>query len=593
MSPDLPLEIQCFGKHLDNIIRDENLYSALDSSPEAFDINDMLLEISAHYIDVSKFVKTYDAKNVKQLLTEMGSVGELNGRRLVIAPCSPLFDDVVQALGEHYQNVVLLDQHRKGSKVGNLVIEDSTLFNPADGDFCFTLTRSTQATRAYEKLFGRSNCINALREFSEKSLYEISPDHGHFLEIYSEAPKPVLFSSPKPLSTLSSTVRELGVAGFSPFWLGSEEVKESSQVSYSNPKLEDVAFKGHYTGGLADQIRLFCRLPKGTILYHFEALYPPNWDFNRVAMCYAATLAMIRTVKECRPDGIESRFALHMYDAIKPGVKNYQAGVACGHLYQSMMREAEGIVFSSYTEEFGDFVENSVGKKLPRVHGHRYQTIPKNRRPRLTDGYHIAILSVMLEEFWEPSRMGIVPYIREIIAQGIHIHYYASVIHHGKIQEFADSLPAEHQERFHLHLPIHDLDELSDEISQYHAGWSLFNMQVFNDMTTYLDDQFTKDAMSLFTPTTLPSVIWSCAAAGLPVICNRAMEGVVDMLPEGMTIPLTLSELGCLKNILEEMNWEEVNKIQLDDLDISNQIYKLVAFLNGNETLTDDSYAAR
>ena len=105
-------------------------------------------------------------------------------------------------------------------------------------------------------------------------------------------------------------------------------------------------------------------------------------------------------------------------------------------------------------------------------------------------------------------------------------------------------------------------------------------MQIFNDMTTHVEDVFTQEAMELFTPTTLPSVIWTCAAAGLPVICNRAMRGVVDVLPDGMAIPLSLSELGSLKSILDKVDWDEVNNTSLDDLDISNQIYKIYDFLD-------------
>lgn len=105
-------------------------------------------------------------------------------------------------------------------------------------------------------------------------------------------------------------------------------------------------------------------------------------------------------------------------------------------------------------------------------------------------------------------------------------------------------------------------------------------MQIFNDMTTYLSDQFTRDAMDLFTPTTLPSVIWSCAAAGLPVVCNRSMRGVVDELPEGMAIPLTLSELGNLKSILEQLDWNKIHSANLAPLDIRNNIHRLNAFLD-------------
>ncbi|MBO6504621.1 MAG: hypothetical protein JJ850_04465 [Kordiimonadaceae bacterium] len=572
-------EIESFGRHLSTIVEQEDLYGALNMTKADFDIVDFLLEIDSHYVNVQEFVDHIDIAFIKRQLEAHLGAGTSSGRRLVVAPSSPLFDTVLQDMSEHFENVAFIDKHRGGTPVGGHTIEASDTFEVCPDDLCLILTRNTEAAAAYQNQFGAQNCVNFLKVFDREKMARSAPQLNDFIGKVNATEKPILFSSPRPMGTVASTIRELGRRGYSPFWLGAEEVKEDHQIGYSTPRVSDVAFMGYHIGGLLDNLRTFTSLTHGTVLFHFEAIYPPNWDFNRVAICYAATLAMIRTVKDCRKTGSSARFALYMYDAIKPGVKNYHMGGSCGRLYKAMMAEAEAIIFSSYTEPFGDFVSNAVGKDLPRVHCHRYQVMPKNRQPRLTDAYHIAIISVLLEEFWEPSRMGIVPYVREIIGQGVHVHYYAGDVNHPKLAEFRMSIPADRRHQFHLHKPIHDLDELSSELSQYHAGWSLFNMQIFNDMTTHLDDQFTSDAMEMFTPTTLPSVIWTCAAAGLPIICNRSMRGVVDMLPEGMTLPLSLSELGNLKNILDTLDWEKIDATSLDGLDIANQIHKLSDFL--------------
>ena len=325
-------------------------------------------------------------------------------------------------------------------------------------------------------------------------------------------------------------------------------------------------------GDLMDLLVVLSRQEKGIALLHYESLYPTNWDFKRAALCYAICLAFLRTVKEVRVPHSTAKAALYMYDAIKPGVRHQEAGDACEALYKDMLREAEGVVFSSYTEEFGDFVEKSLEAELPRVHCHRYQVAPNSRLPRRTDGYHVAIISVMLEEFEEPSRMGLVPYIRDILAQHIHIHYYAGVSSHPKAMAFKDSLPESDRPFFHLHKPIHDLDLLAEELSQYHAGWSLFNMRVFNQIVSSQDNQFIRDAMDIFTPTTLPSVIWTTAAAGLPVICNRDMYGVRNLLPKGMSIPATLSEMRSLRQTLDAVDWKSVDATDLGVLDIAQHI---------------------
>lgn len=576
---ELAPEIQCFARHLSQIVAAEDLYGALGSTRESFDVLDLLLEVDSHYVNVAEFVESVDIEMVEDCLSDIEAAGSSTGRRIVVAPSSPLFDDILEKLSGYFENIAFVDKNRGGVKYGDKTVEIADDFETRPDDLCMIMTRNTEAAAAYEAQFGAQNCLNFLKIHDEQKLAKAGVGLSEFVEKLNAVQKPVLFSSPRPMGTLSSTVRELGRLGYTPFWLGAEEVKDDHQTGYSTPRVSDVAFDDYYIGSLIDNIRAFSSMMQGTVFFHFEAIYPPNWDFKRVAICYAATLAMIRAVAECRVDGSSARFALYMYDAVKPGVKNYEMGGACGRLYRAMMQEAEAIIFSSYTEPFGDFVANAVGRDLPRVHHHRYQVMPLNRRKRLDDAYHIAIISVLLEEFWEPSRMGIVPYIRDIICQGIHIHYYASNIHHPKLQEFRESLPEERRHQFHLHKPIHNLDDLSSELSQYHAGWSLFNMQIFNDMTTYLEDQFTSDAMELFTPTTLPSVIWTCAAAGLPVICNRSMRGVVDMLPDGMSLPLSLSELGNLKTILDGLDWDRIDSISLDGLDIANQIHKLSAFL--------------
>jgi len=572
-------ETTAFGRHLEAIIAEENLYEALGKTPEAFDVLDLILEIDSHYVNVEEFVDSVDMAMIERCLSAYPKAGTSTGRRLVIAPCSPLFQSILEHSGRHFSNIKFIDKNQAGVVIEGHTVEMADAFTPDKNDLCLILTRNTEAAASYETKFGKGNCVNFLKIYDEKKLAHATVDLPQFLDRLNSAPKPILFSSPRPMGTVSSTIRELAREGFTPFWLGAEDVKEDYQTGYSTPRVSDVAFAGYHIGSLLDNLRTFSSMKQGTVLFHFEAIYPPNWDFSRVAVCYAATLAMIRTVKDLRPVDAKGCFALYMYDAVKPGVKNYQQGKVSGRLYRAMMSEAEAVVFSSYTESFGDFVENAVGKPMRRVHCHRYQVMPKKRLPRFTDAYHVAIISVLLEEFWEPSRMGVVPYIRDIIGQGIHIHYYAGNIDHPKYIEFRNSLPIERRHQFHLHKAIHDLDDLSSELSQYHAGWSLFNMQIFNDMTTHLSDQFTSDAMELFTPTTLPSVIWTCAAAGLPVICNRSMRGVVDMLPEGMSLPLSLSELGNLKSILDNLEWEKIDKISLDSLDIANQIHKLSGFL--------------
>lgn len=572
--------MQRYEFHLTHICKSVNLFTTSNQMQGPESPKELLDMIKGHYINVDNFVRSVTLDALILAFRQHPSLGMQGGRRLVVGPCSILFAEVLLQLAERYPNICFVDNFRNGALIGRHSIIRLDSVDKRTDDFCLILTRNTDAIAIFEQAFGAQNCLNWLERYQIEAETRPSASLTQFSETVSAADKPILFISSKPLGTLNPTIAELKISGFNTFWLGAEDVKDIRQTGYSTPRVSDVPLDGYCIGTFQDLLYLLCTLKRGAVLFHFESVFPPSWDFLRVAFCYASTLAIMRTAQELRPPEYQSRLVLHMYDAIKPGVKNYDAGTACGMLYASMMKEAEGVIFSSYTEAFGDFVENALGQKLNRVHAHRFQRNADIRRPKLTGGYHIAIISVLLEEFWEPSRMGLTEYVRSMLSQGLHIHYYVGINSREKAEAFRLSLQPSEQSHFHLHDPIHCPETLASELSQYHIGWSLFNMQIFNDMTTYLSDQFTRDAMDLFTPTTLPSVIWSCAAAGLPVVCNRSMRGVVDELPEGMAIPLTLSELGNLKSILEQLDWNKIHSANLAPLDIRNNIHRLNAFLD-------------
>lgn len=569
--------LDCFKRHLNAIVAAEDLYGMLGTSRESFDEELPLSLLLTTNLNPVEFISSVTWEDVLARLSEYPQAGFESGRRIVVAPSSPLIAPILERLGWTYPNLVFVDTNQAGLPIGNRIIEHPSAVAAREDDLCLIITRNEEACEVFERKFGRERCLNFLREFVHQKKQELATGTLPFLNTINASSKPILFASTRPMATLNSTIQKMQEDGFSTFWLGTEDVKEAA--GYATPRVEDVALNGYGIGGLIDFLVAFTHLERGVALYHFETIYPPAWDFRRVAICYAGTLAVIRTVKECRPPESKASLGLYMYDAIKPGVKNYEAAETCGRLYRQMMVEGEAIVFSSFTDAFGDFVENAVGKALPRVHHHRYQTVPKQRKPRLTDGFHVAIISVLLEDFWEPSRMGLIPYVRDILAQGIHLHYYVAEKARGKVHQFMASLPEAQMPLFHVHAPIHDLDLLASELSQYHVGWSLFNMQVFSEIVANVSDPFTRDAMDLFTPTTLPSVIWTCAAAGLPVICNRSMRAVVDLFPNGLALPLTLSELHNLRPILEGLDWKAIDQIPLEGLDISHHIHKLYRFL--------------
>jgi len=569
-----------FSSNLKAITEEFSLFRESDSQYEQLNYQQVLGEITSQFVDVNDFINQLNIDQVVHHISMFLSRRKTESRRMFIAPCSVLFTPIMAKLHHHYDNLVFVDSHRAGAKIGEYMIVAPESVVPNENDICVIMTRNTQAIQSYKLKFGGANCIDLLDSYIDECQQYVQPTTLEFIETLNQEDNPLLFSSAKPMGTLTATIDQMAKDNYATYWMGSEDVTDIRHTGYATPRTSELNIKAYAIGGLLDILYTLCNMKQGTVFFHYESLYPPSWDFRRATFCYAACLAVIRTVKEGRVEGSSAKLTLHMYDAIKPGVLNYAAGGDASALYRQMLSEAEGVVFSSYTTTFGDFVDNALQTKLPRVHCHRYQRIPKVRKKRLQGAYHIAIISVLLEEFWEPSRTGFKSYIAGMLESGIHIHYYVGLSSRSHAEAFRNTLPVSYQALFHLHDPIHSPHDLAYELSQYHAGWSLFNMQIFNDMTTYLDDQFMKDAMGLFTPTTLPSVIWSCAAAGLPVICNRDMRGVVDMLPEGLSIPLTLSEIGNMKAVLDAVNWEAVDQCDLSSLDIEKQIFRLYDFMD-------------
>ncbi|MDJ0839350.1 MAG: hypothetical protein QNK37_22720 [Acidobacteriota bacterium] len=569
-----------FLYHLREVFLDEELYTRLGTTREDFR-PEMVYDLSAtHAVNQDDFIESITWEDIQQRLADHPQVGRFDGRRLLVAPCSVLFDDILERLARTYPNCRFIDLNRSGGAIAGKTVDHPRDITAQAGDLCLIMTRNIHACESYEQQFGAENCLNLLRVYVDEHKTAQAPGTMPFVEKINTANKPILFVGSLPLATLNSTIRQMSRDGFSTFWLGSVDVRKDEQTNYATPKISAMSLNDYHIGNLLDFLLTFVNMERGLAFYHYETIYPPTWDYKRGVICYASTLALIRTVKECRSPSSTARLGLFMYDAIKPGVKHYEAGSDCGRLYLKMLAEAEAVIFSSFTKPFGDFIENAVGKPLPRVHHHRYQVVPKRRRPRLTDGYHIAVITSIMGEHWQPTTFDLVPYFRKLIVdQGLHIHYYMAQAVRAASLEFQASLPEASRHLFHLHDPIHDLDELAEDLSQYHAGWSLFDMQAFSEMINRLEDQFLRDAMDMFTPTTVPSVVWTCSAAGLPIICNRTLSAVVKMLPRGLTIPLTLSELDRLSDILQGMDWEAVDRIPLDQLDMARQIHKLYGFL--------------
>jgi hypothetical protein len=229
-------------------------------------------------------------------------------------------------------------------------------------------------------------------------------------------------------------------------------------------------------------------------------------------------------------------------------------------MYQSMMHSAEAVIFNSTTEEFAQFLYNSIGFSRPCLHLYRWSICPSIGLARRDDGLHIAIITSLLGESYEPSRSGVRPYIQAVLNQGVHIHYYGDRSQTDEIDRFEQSLDPSIRKFFHMHDVILDQQRLVNEIQQYHAGWILHDHRVFSKMNWEIQDPFMQTALNEMPSTTVATSALTCGAAGLPVLINRSMVAAAKLF-DGTAVPLTLEEVKNVGNLMRSPLWQRLLKM--------------------------------
>ena len=217
IKPNPLWEVERFRHHLNDIVVSEKLYPWLDTTPDNFDLKSLIDTLVSNYINVEAFIKSVTLEEVLRELEAYPGAGLKTGRRLVIAPCSPLFTSIFESLSCRYENIVFIDTGRKGLKLGKHFIQLPEHVEPRLDDLCLIITRNTEAAEVYEKEFGKNNTLNFLRLHNQRQQSEIAPDIAGLLGKINISRKPILFASPRPLGTLSSSIWKMNQDGYSTF----------------------------------------------------------------------------------------------------------------------------------------------------------------------------------------------------------------------------------------------------------------------------------------------------------------------------------------------------------------------------------------
>ena len=488
-----------------------------------------------------------------RLMTEAGSdlaglFGLKPGAVLAIAPVSSYIEPLIPLLRQQLR-LVLADTHKAGQEIGGEVVRHPDELAVADApDAIFIPTNDAEIAGFFlEKLsacFPRIpvlTCLEVLGHHHERP--GVMDAVRAFRARVLAAQHPILVVSTIIHSTLYPTYRALEDAGHTVFYALRAETGEGA--SYSSLPDEVVPPARRLTISFHDMLELLSGpLPGCVVWLVAESLCHPAWDLRRTLPAYRYTEALTRFT--------ETNLLAVLYDAVKPANRSFDFSVRSAEAYRSMLSASKAVLFSSNTAEMGEFLSRAAGLSGRRLHFLRYGPTSRESRP-IDDGrIHIAAISMLLDEFDEPSRNPMKAYVRNAVEQGLVIHYYTN---YPAAERFRDTLPSEMKNNFCIHPVLRDAQKLVDEISCYHAGWVVHDQQVFSRIVAQVEDQLLRDVYSLFPATTMPTSALMCVSAGLPIIINRAMRGAIAQFPPEVSLPVEMSELHQLRAIIESEDW--------------------------------------
>ncbi len=509
------------------------------------DSKDIVKEVEAFNIgwDLAKTLKAINIKNVfdKYLHKDV--------KRLAIYPCSIFVENSLSSFKEYFDEVVLYDDYRDGETISGITIQSTLNIKEEDEkiDAYFISTRIPELKDYLidnkvpkEKAIWVNDIVFDIQAMESKKQDE-EIVNGILEKIHSSK-NPLIVLGGKYYNNYTPTFKAFEDQGYDIFIIS--RVPEVSHTS-PNPSYHLLPFENKYILNI-NQILLFAdKIDKGKILIHSEGFLNPQFEGFKTLCSYVYPLILLRKIK--------TKKYFFLYDLVKPFYKNYKYENEFLKIYKKMLNSSDGLILNSNTDEAVGFLKYSLGLKLPMMSYFRYNFEINKKQEKLKDGFHIVMVGGFLDDVGDEMRT-VSKYAREILSQGLHLHYYASTF---GAKAFRDSLSEEQKRYFHLEKTIMDQNELLYDISKYHAGWMVHNTQKISDMISQASDQFLKDVLYMFMVTTVPSAVLLFGSAGLPMFLNRSMHGLLEKYPKECFMPMELSETIGLIDMIDDIEWKE------------------------------------
>jgi hypothetical protein len=199
-------------------------------------------------------------------------------------------------------------------------------------------------------------------------------------------------------------------------------------------------------------------------------------------------------------------------------------------------------------------MKDAIPLQAPYLHFYRYALRPQRIVEKLDiDGFnniHLVVLTRFLADSADHTRNAHADYVRKVIEQRLHVHYYCDP-DHPVVSAFQESVSSEYRDYFHTHPIIRDQRTLVEDIQPYHVGLVLSDDRAFRDCIAALKDSFYRDGVEMMWKSTIPSAPFVLAAAGLPFVSPAYMRGVIEVFGKSVAMPMELDELANLRSHLE------------------------------------------
>lgn len=468
-------------------------------------------------------------------------------QKIAVGPCPDYIDEILPKLQATFADVSLYDGVKKGNVLGGIFVKSSDEYIKTDDEVCFVSTITENIANIYQSIFHEAVSVSDLVE-SYNDMDCSNERVNLAISAINNSPDSVILLSQYFNTTVIPTFSSLQKKGMKVIWLGGMSQNKGYAIVDESYAPVEAAFFLTF-----DQlIRVLSKadLTGKKILLNVESYIHPQWDMKRAAICYLVGKALTDVIHNGSPS---AKVVQMLYDPIKGGVKSCEWSSYTEASYKKMMQSAQGVIYSSSVEEMGQFVENAVIPDVPRLHFYRYGYASPALEEERYSGLHLALVSMILSEFEEPSRSPLANVAKQILAQGIHIHYYGG--HSSASEKFIKSLPKTHKAYFIVHDPIREPQKLVESIRRCHGGFALSYHQMFYNIAMHSESLFMQEAMKMFATTSVATSSLVYAAAGLPILSSRDFWGY-QRLYENSLYQMEYSEIIRLKDIMQSEFWQ-------------------------------------